>query len=125
MLKIEAAFVALYFCFIFNITFIDLFQRNGRIYQVGGRRVEIRSDVLDQLELWNIQDGNLQNPSQNDYPFALAILLSLTSPDDISKNMVSDDVMELITDLLRLRTINNQYRIDATVHAIREYCLNG
>lgn len=125
MLKIEAAFVALYFCFIFNITFIDLFQRNGRIYQVGGRRVEIRSDVLDQLELWNIQDGNLQNPSQNDYPFALAILLSLTSPDDISKNMVSDDVMEFITDLLRLRTINNQYRIDATVHAIREYCLNG
>lgn len=81
--------------------------------------------MLDQLELWNIQDGNLQNPSQNDYPFALAILLSLTSPDDISKNMVSDDVMELITDLLRLRTINNQYRIDATVHAIREYCLNA
>lgn len=55
----------------------------------------------------------------NDVPFALAILLSITDPEDIST--FNDDVLEFICDLLRLRTNNDDERINSTIQAIRKY----
>lgn len=66
-----------------------------------------------------------EDNSQHDFPFALAIFLSLSSPDEISaeisESTVNSDVAQFISDLLRLRTNNNDARVQAVFQAIREH----
>lgn len=80
--------------------------------------------MINQLKIWNNQDLSVDNSLENDTPFALAILLSLASPNEISKKEVSNDVMQFITDLLRRRTTNDYNRVDETIREIYEYILN-
>lgn len=53
-------------------------QKNGRIYEIGKRPkerlCEIHETVLATLKEWN---GTLKQNDEYDFPFALAILLSL------------------------------------------------
>lgn len=81
-------------------------------------------DVVDRLKYWNLkeQDQNLptEEKTKNYFPFALAILLALTTTEEIAKN-TTEEVYNLITELLRIRT-KNEERVQTTIHAIREYC---
>lgn len=103
--------------------FINSFQKHGRIYKIANRLIEISCDVVDRLK-YTLNDSEEKN-MKNDIPFALAILLSVSSPLDISKNMVSDETIEFISDLLRLRTKNDEKRVSGAIQAIREYCLEN
>lgn len=105
--------------------FINSFQKHGRIYKIANRLIEISCDVVDRLKFWNTLDESEEENMKNDIPFALAILLSVSSPLDISKNMVSDETIEFISDLLRLRTKNDEKRVSGAIQAIREYCLGN
>lgn len=100
-----------------NIFFIS-FQKRGRIYEVGQRLIEIRADVIDRLKLWN-----QTNQQEDDNAFALAILLSITSPEEVLNNtIIGNEAMDFICDLLRHRTNKNENRVKGAVDAIHEYC---
>lgn len=75
--------------------------------------------MIDQLKKWNTEDPP---QSKNDYRFALAILLSLTNPDEISNGTVSDNVMQFIMDLLQLRTNGDITRFEQGINAVQKYC---
>lgn len=57
---------------------------------------------------------------KDDYPFALAILLALTDPDEIARNAVSADAMKFISDLVTIRTRSDD-RTKATELRIQKY----
>lgn len=63
-------------------------QKRGRVYQIGRRFIEINFDVLDMLEQWNEQ-----NDASSDFTFALTVLLSVLSPDNISTGEFANEAM--------------------------------
>lgn len=69
-------------------------QRNGRIYQIGNRFIEINSDVLNMLRLWN---ANQRNDETLDFRFALTLLLSILSPMDILTGAFDGEAMIFLT----------------------------
>lgn len=96
--------------------FINCLQRDGRVYEVGERLVEIPADVIERLIQWNDQ-----NVAEDDIPFALATLFSLTSPEELSAGKISEDVLKFIRELLQHRTNNDENRIEAAVDGMRKY----
>lgn len=73
-------------------------------------------DVVARLKKWN-----RQNIPEDDFPFALALLLSLANPEEVSNHTVSTNVMDFILDLLHYRTNNNKNRVETALDSIREY----
>lgn len=63
-------------------------QKRGRVYQIGRRFIEINFDVLDMLEQWNEQ-----NDASSDFTFALTVLLSVLSLDNISTGEFANEAM--------------------------------
>lgn len=56
------------------------------MYQVGPKQIEIHNEVLNNLQLWN--------DDVHDNAFALAVMLSLTSTEDISNGVINQDAMD-------------------------------
>lgn len=73
--------------------------------------------MINKLKYWNAHRESEEDELKNDIPYALAIYLSIESPN----NTVNEDAIEFIVDLLRVRT-DNEYRIQGAIQAVREYC---
>lgn len=56
--------------------------------------MEIHVDVLNQLHFWNSECE--LGRTRNDFPFALALVLSLTSPEDMSKDGIQRDILDFV-----------------------------
>lgn len=69
-------------------------KKNGRVFKIGDRLIEIHGDVLDKLLLWNAverrQDQNL------DFAFGLSILLSLVPAERIEAEEMSSDIVDFV-----------------------------
>lgn len=58
------------------------------MYQVGSKQMEIHNEVLNNLQLWDADE------TVHDNAFALAVMLSLTSTEDISNGVINQDAMD-------------------------------
>lgn len=63
----------------------------------------------------------MQNMPEDDFPFSLAVLLSLTNPEDVSNHKISNNVIEFIRDLLHYRTQSDNSRVKAALISISKY----
>lgn len=70
-------------------------QRNGRIYKVGTRLIEIHANVINKLCSWNTNKSECEDVDK-DVSFGLALLLSLVNPDEMFEGCISEEVMDFI-----------------------------
>lgn len=69
-------------------------QKNGRIYNIGGRFIEIHQNVLTKLTEWNT--GDHRNAPEFDYPFGLALFLSIVPVSRILAGENLEDAMKFV-----------------------------
>lgn len=69
-------------------------QKNGRIYKIGNRLIEIHDDVINNLLQWNMaaQRDNVDL----DYAFGLSLLLSLIPMERIAAGDIDDNALDFI-----------------------------
>lgn len=79
--------------------------------------VEISCRVIQRLRDWNNDRENISF----DRSYVLALLLVLTSKDDISKSNINQSVIQFIRDLMLFRT-SCQSRVNSTEKYILDYC---
>lgn len=70
------------------------FQKNGRIYKVGGSLQEIHQSVIEKLIQWNTNEA--KNDRKLDFAFALSILLSIVSVEKIAEGENLTDALALM-----------------------------
>lgn len=58
------------------------------MYKVGAELMEIHNDVLTNLQLWDAEK------QVHDTAFALAVMLSLTSPENVLNGIINQDAMD-------------------------------
>ncbi|XP_055308540.1 uncharacterized protein LOC129572578 [Sitodiplosis mosellana] len=101
-----------------------IITKRGRVYEIGGKLIEINVDVLNTLKTWNShEEGDSRNDTSCDFRFALTALLSILSPDNVKKGDFDREAMNFLTDLLKLRTDNNQERIENCKQQILNYLI--
>lgn len=70
---------------------------------VGGRLMEIANDVIESLNQWNTPPNH--ETLDVDFPFALAVFLSLVSPKDISEDHIDPSAIVFVKGKFELRVL--------------------
>lgn len=63
----------------------------------------------------------MDNQKKDDFQFGMALLYSLTSPEDLSNHTVDNEVMQFIRHFLEHRTNNNVDRVEEAMVEICKY----
>lgn len=69
-------------------------QKNGRIYKIGNRLIEIHDDVINNLLQWNMDAQ--RDDVDLDYAFGLSLLLSLIPMERIAAGDIDDNALDFI-----------------------------
>lgn len=72
----------------------DFLQKNGRVYKIGKRFIEIHRDVLNDLLQWNAFPQ--RNDPTLDHPFGLSLLLSLISTEKIEAGEIDPNAVSFV-----------------------------
>lgn len=125
---------------------VSYLQKNGRVYKLGNRLIEIHNDVVNNLLQWN--EDPQRNDQDIDYAFGLSLLLSLISIEDISVGRIDNNALTFVQgmhfivykccrlllfskilkdndfflELLRIRAMSNEKRVENATVLIRKYC---
>lgn len=73
-------------------------QKNGRIYKIGNRLIEIHDDVINNLLQWNM--AAQRDDVDIDYAFGLSLLLSLIPMERITAGEIDDNALAFIMGML-------------------------
>lgn len=76
-----------------NFYSCHILQKNGRIYKIGDRLIEIHHSIVQNLMQWN--DSQRDN-IDIDYAFGLSLLLSLVPIEDIASGKMDNNAMNFV-----------------------------